>query len=71
MIEPKDNSFKVEIIREDSYIACRLAKLGYFSGDPSEVLDAPIDIVCDIMAVEQVQNQIEQHHMRKAKEKHT
>jgi len=33
-------------------------------------LDAPVDVVCDIMAVENVQNEIEQHHVRKAKEKH-
>jgi len=71
LIEPKDNSYSVTITREDSYIGCRLAKLGYFSGDPSKVLDAPVDVVCDIMAVENVQNQIEQHHMRQAKEKHT
>ncbi len=59
------------IHREDSYIGCRLAKIGYFSGDPSKVLNAPVDVVCDIMAVEHVQNQVEQHHIRKAKETYT
>lgn len=33
-------------------MACRLAKAGYFGGNPSKVLRAPVDVVMDVMAFE-------------------
>ena len=38
----------------------RLAKLGYYGGDPEKVLNAPANIICDIISIEDVQNRIDQ-----------
>ena len=50
------------------YIAVRLSKLGYYSGDPQKVLEAPINIVMDIINFEGVQNKIDSLIMDKGRE---
>lgn len=42
----------ISITNEARFVAMRLAKQGYFGGDPQKILDAPIDIVLDIMHYE-------------------
>ncbi len=42
----------ITIKNEARFVAMRLAKQGYFGGDPQKILDAPIDIVLDIMHYE-------------------
>lgn len=34
------------------FVALRLARAGYFSGDPMQVLNAPVDVVQDAIAFE-------------------
>ena len=43
---------KVEINNECLFQAIRLAKSGYFGGDPQSVLNAPVDIVQSLLEYE-------------------
>ena len=49
---------KITILPEDEalFIALRLAKAGYYGGDPSKVLKAPIDIVLRTVEYEAFEN---------------
>lgn len=38
------------------FIALKIAKLGYFNGDPEQVLDARVDTVLAILHFESFQN---------------
>ena len=44
---------KIEIADEIMFTALRLAKAGFFGGDPAKVLTAPVDIVESVIAYEQ------------------
>lgn len=50
------------------YVAVRLAKMGYYSGDPQKVLDAPVNLVMDIINFEGAQNKIDALIMEQSKE---
>lgn len=50
---------KVEPESEAMFIALRLAKKGYYSGNPDNVLKAPIDTVLNIIKFEALENEIE------------
>lgn len=54
---------------ELTYISCLLAKEGYFGGDPEKIFNAPVDVVCDMIAVNNTHNKIEQYQMARAREK--
>ena len=45
------------------YMACRIAKQGYFNGDPIKVLKAPVNIVINIIHFEVKQNEYETYVM--------
>ena len=51
--EDRKRTPKFSIDDEPTFIAVRLAKVGYFGGDPLAVLQARVDIVESIIAYEQ------------------
>jgi hypothetical protein len=48
----KQRQPEVDIADIALFISIKLAKLGYFSGDPSLILEAPVDMVLAILAYE-------------------
>lgn len=46
----------------------RLAKAGYYGGNPSEVLSAPLDIVLQLIQYEIFENQLEKAYYELNKE---
>lgn len=43
---------KVTIENQARFYAVKLAKVGYYGGDPLKILDAPVDVVMDILNYE-------------------
>ena len=37
--------------------------MGYFNGSPLEVEKAPVDVICDIISVENIQDKIDNYIM--------
>lgn len=52
-------SIKIEPESEAIFIALRLAKKGYYGGNPDNVLKAPIDTVLSIIQFEALESEIE------------
>ena len=50
--DPNRKLPKTRIDDEIRFVAIRLAKAGYFGGDPAEVMAAPVDIVEAIVSYE-------------------
>ena len=48
----KKRTPRIEITDSVHFLAVKLAKLGYFNGNPKEVLQAPLNIVLDILDYE-------------------
>ena len=47
---------KIEVNNEALFVALRLAKAGYFQGNPDNILQAPVDTVLNILHYEAFDN---------------
>jgi hypothetical protein len=50
---------RIEIKDYASFVSVKLAKLGYYGGNPDSILNAPIDIVVNILHYEQYEQDYE------------
>lgn len=60
---------KVEIDDQLAFTSIRLAKAGYFNGDPVAVLRAPVDVVENILSYEDFASEYETEYVELNKEK--
>jgi hypothetical protein len=53
------NHPKIDIDRNDLFYACKLAKEGYYGGNPEAILRAPADVVINLIRYEQFVKEVE------------
>lgn len=54
---------KVSIENQTMFVAVRLAKAGYFGGDPEQVMNAPVDVVQSILDYEGFESAYEEEYI--------